>query len=108
MYSVVFTCNNRPESLKETLESWASVRSISSWKCWAFVEPSNRRTEVLDIINKCSLDFNIILNERQNGVLHNPWVALDTAFQDGSDFVVLAEDDIIVSSDTVEYFEKAS
>lgn len=108
MYSVVFTCYNRPEFLKETLDSWANVRGIESWRKWIFVEPSDRRDEVLRLIDKSPLDFTVVLNEWKFGVLHNPWVALDTAFYNGSDFAVLAEDDIIVSTDTVEYFTSAS
>lgn len=101
---LVFTCNNRPEFLQETLESWSNVRSLDSWKKWIFVEPSDRRSEVLQVIKKSGLNFNVVLNDKKNGVLHNPWVAMDTAFSDGCDFAVLAEDDIIVSSDIAEYF----
>lgn len=108
MYSVVFTCNDRPEFLKETLESWEKVRGIETWNKWIFVEPSSRRDEVLRLINHSSLDFTVVLNEWKFGVLHNPWAALDTAFYNGSDFAVLAEDDIIVSTDVVEYFTYAS
>lgn len=108
MYSVVFTCYNRPEFLSETLASWEKVRGIEAWRKWIFVEPSDRRDEVLRIINASSLDFTVVLNEWRFGVLHNPWAALDTAFYNGSDFAVLAEDDIIVSTDTVEYFTAAS
>lgn len=107
-YSAVFTCNNRPEFLKDTLDHWSGVRGIEDWDLWIFVEPSERRSEVLHLIEKSTLDFKVILNEWKFGVLHNPWAALDTAFYNGADFAVLAEDDIIVSTDTVEYFTAAS
>jgi hypothetical protein len=107
-YSLVFTCNDRPEFLKDTLEYWEQVRGIRNWDLWIFVEPSSRRDEVLRLIEKSSLDFKVILNEWKFGVLHNPWAALDTAFYNGADFAVLAEDDIIVSTDTAEYFIAAS
>jgi hypothetical protein len=104
---LVFTCNNRPEFLTETLESWAQVRGLDAWRKWIFVEPSTVRSDVLSVINNSGLELNTVLNDRKHGVLHNPWVAIDAAFSEGCDFVVLAEDDIIVSSDTVEYFTAA-
>ncbi len=105
--SLVFTCNNRPEFLEETLDSWANARSFGSWEPWIFVEPSNKREAVLRLIERSPMKFNIVLNEQQHGVLHNPWVAFETAFQNGADFVILAEDDLIVSTDVVEYFKAA-
>lgn len=45
----------------------------------------------------------VIVNPRRLGVLANPWHALDDGFARGP-FTVLAEDDLTVSFDAVEYF----
>jgi len=48
------------------------------------------------------------LNPHKMGVLTNPWQALNTAFTDGADFAVLAEDDLLPSTDILEMFEWAA
>lgn len=105
---LVFTAYNRPEYLQSTITSWNGVRNLRSWNTAFFVEPSENRNEVENIA--LSLQTNVTLhnNETKLGVLVNPWHALDTTFQGGADFVVLAEDDVLVSSDILEYFEWAS
>ena len=51
----------------------------------------------------------IIVNPERYGVLEHPWVALENLFQnEGYDFVVRAEDDLIVSDDILEYFDWAA
>ena len=60
-----------------------------------------------------SVDFApavIALNRLRQGVLGNPWLALDHAFgvspdlHGPRDFAILAEEDLIVSPDVLEYF----
>ena len=45
----------------------------------------------------------ITINPQRYGVLGNPWHAFNDGFA-VSDFVVLAEEDLIVSEDVLEYF----
>lgn len=102
---VCFTVNNRPEYLRQTLESWSKVRGISDQTLLFACEPGC--PEAVDVCR--SVDFAagaIALSPQRRGVLGNPHYALDAGFgllPDG-DFAVLAEEDLIVSPDVLEYF----
>lgn len=99
---IAFTINNRPQYLKETLESWSRVRGIGDAELLFRCEPG-----CAEAVAVCrSADFapaHYRVNEERAGVLANPWLALDKGF-DWDDFVILAEEDLIVSPDTLEYF----
>jgi hypothetical protein len=110
---VVFTAFNRLDYLRMTLRSWAQVRGIDRVVFDFHVEPSEVAADVIGLISKelNSLDFVIHVNSQVLGTQENPYRALECAFTYGSlpsqragDFVILAEDDIVVSSDILEYF----
>jgi len=105
---LVFTAYNRPEYFYNTITSWNAARNLRNWKASFFIEPSPLQDVIAEIA--ITLETNVVttINETVQGVLVNPWNALNTAFLDGADFVVLAEDDVVVSQDTLEYFEWAS
>lgn len=102
---LVFTAYNRPQYLQPTVDSWNSVRKLDQWKTTFFVEPSDKLEEVNNIALSLNTQVTIEVNPERLGVLVNPWNALDTAFNNGADFVVIAEDDIVVSQDILEFFE---
>lgn len=99
---VAFTVNNRPQYLRETLESWSKVRGIGDCFLVFRCEP-----DCPEAVEMCqAVDFaasSVIRNKPQFGVLLNPWAAFDMAFT-LSDFAVLAEEDLIVSPDVLGYF----
>ena len=106
---IAFTVNNRPEYLRQTLESWSRVRGISDWVLIFACEPGC--PEAVDVCR--SVDFApavIATSPVRQGVLGNPWLALDHAFgvspelHGPRDFAILAEEDLIVSPDVLEYF----
>jgi hypothetical protein len=105
---LVFTAYNRPDYLVPTITSWNGARNLRSWNTAFFIEPSDVQGTVADMALALDTEVTIHQNETLQGVLVNPWNAINTAFESGSDFVVLAEDDVIVSQDTLEYFEWAS
>jgi GNT-I family len=100
--TVAFTVTNRPGYLAQVLESWSRVRDIGDAHLIFRCEPGCPETVAL-----CeAVDFaphTVTVNPRRLGVLANPWHALDDGFKRG-DFTVLAEDDLIVSFDVLEYF----
>lgn len=110
--AIVLTAYNRPELLRSTLDSWSRVRGIRSWE-WIFsVEPSPQLRETLDVITSFSsrnkiVRPDIIVNAQVLGVLEHPYVALDSAFRN-HEFVVRAEDDLVVADDILEYFSWAA
>jgi hypothetical protein len=103
--SVVFTASERPAYLRQTLQSWAQARGIEDAELRFHVEPGN--ADVLRICNEVSFGGNTVVyeNPERCGVLRNPWHALTAAFlQPEAEFAILAEDDIVVSQDVLDYF----
>ena len=105
---IVFTAYNRPDYLSQVVESWNNVRNLNFWNASFFIEPSDINSVIGDIAMKLETTVTVNFNAEKNGVLVNPWVALNTAFEGGADFVVLAEDDVVVSQDILEFFEWTS
>lgn len=101
---VSFTAFHRTDYWEQSLESWARVRGIEGADISVFLESSGFRDEMTEIATRILPQTVVHQNEVRLGVSKNPWVAMDDAFSTGEDFAVLAEDDIIVSSDILEYF----
>lgn len=101
---VAFTANDRLDCMRQALESWSKVRGVGNAMLLFRVEPGNQ--EMLRLCGEAS-DFAgevmVFENAEKYGELGNPWHAIDTAFTFG-DFVILAEDDDLVSTDVLEYF----
>lgn len=105
---LVFTAYNRPYYMQDTIKSWNQVRNLRQWNATFHVEPSDLQDQVIDQALLLETTTTIVVNPEKLGVLVNPWQAIDSAFSRGSDFVVIAEDDIAVSQDILEFFEWAS
>lgn len=101
---IAFTVNNRPHYLREALESWREVRGVSGVGALFSCEPGY--PEAVELCR--GADFfrsrQVAVHEGHAGVLVNPKLALDWAFQQ-SDFAVLAEEDMVVSTDALELLE---
>lgn len=111
--TVVFTVCDRPGYLAQTLEMWGHVRGLRRWRVEFYIEPTGFVKENLELIVrfKRALELDNVwayVNDRRMGVLSNPCHAYSLAFERGADFVMLAEDDVMVSSDILEYLEYAS
>lgn len=108
--TIAFTVYNRPDYLKTTLDSWLKVRNKNKHGFIFKVEASDKLEEVLSVIesfkNNIGVPVGIIINDPKSGVGKNQQEALSISF-DGmnSDATIMAEDDIIVSNDIIEYFE---
>jgi hypothetical protein len=105
---LVFTAFNRPGYLQETIASWNEARRLDQWNAKFFIEPSPLQVHTTTAANELRTTVSVQINETRQGVLVNPWNAINDAFSRDVDFVVLAEDDVLVSSDVLEYFEWAS
>jgi hypothetical protein len=104
-FKLVFTAYNRPGYLAESIRSWNFARNLTNWNTTFYIEPSELFEHVADAALTLETDVTIVANEEKFGVLVNPWQAIDHAFTSGADFVVLAEDDVAVSQDVLEFFE---
>lgn len=98
---------DRPEYLERTLTSWAGTRR-QGWRFAFAVEPGryvDRCASLLDDWCRDDPGAVVLRNSRRLGVLTNPHRALDWAFGDaGAPFAVLAEEDVLVSTDVLEFF----
>lgn len=107
MRTVAFPVFNRPRLLKETLESWAEVRGIDRWQLRFSIEDSPWQQEQYMLISQM---FPRALVNLQMGVPpslgRNLHYLLAKSFELSS-FVVMAEDDLPVATDVLEYFEWA-
>lgn len=105
---LVFTAYNRPFYLNQVVDSWNAVRDLSLWDTHFYLEPSEVEEAMTSIALNLNTTIDVSVNPERLGVLTNPWSALNSAFQRGADFVVLAEDDVVVSQDILEYFSWAA
>ncbi len=103
---LVFTAYNRPRYFETVLYTWAQVRGFHDWQPQVFLEPSEHAARMNTLAHLTGIT--VSHNPHRLGVLTNPWHALDTAFRDGADFVVLAEDDLLPSTDVLEFFTWAA
>ena len=112
---VAFTAFNRPHYMSQVLESWSYVRDVSEAHFDFHVEPGCREMETV-----CSYaprtGSSVHVNGSRLGVQRNPFAAIncafdrylrESAFEKQDDFVILAEDDFIVSTDILEWFSWA-
>lgn len=104
MDTVIFTVFQRPEYLARALASWEKVRGKEDWRFRFMVEPSDVRNEIVSLIANADLPNKVVhLNPELYGVLNNVWSGINGAFENGAEFAWVAEDDILVSDDILEY-----
>jgi hypothetical protein len=108
----MFTAYNRPHYLRETLESWSRVRGIENTFFEFHVEPGC--AEIVAVINESAISAPVVIhiNDEHLGPQANPFHAIHAGFSRFSqpspnNFVILAEDDFIVSDDIIEYLSWA-
>lgn len=101
------TANDRPEYQRQVTESWKKVRGFYELDArHIFLEPSAQHIEMEALAGGLG---EVYTNPNKLGVLANPFSALTYMFgTQNCDFVILAEDDIVVSTDTIEYFKWAA
>ena len=99
---VAFTVHNRPGYLRETLASWERVRGIGYARLLFCCEPG-----CPEAVQACEdVTFApraVIVNPQRYGVLGNAWNALEHGSRE-DEFTILAEEDLVVSPDVIEYF----
>jgi hypothetical protein len=108
--AVLFTAFNRLEYLKETLDSWSKVDDKIDYDFHFYVEPSDVVKDIVDSIiffrDNTGVRAFININKNVLGTGGNTWKGFDDLFIE-YEFVILAEDDVIVSKDILRYFNAA-
>ncbi len=106
--AILFTVFDRVDYLKETLESWSKVDFVEEYDFYFYVEPSELVNEITEAINDFQENFgsrlNIVYNKDVLGTGGNTWRGFNDLFE-SYDFVILAEDDVVVSKDILRYFD---
>lgn len=113
---VVFTAHKRQDYLRKSLESWGRARGIENAVLDFHIEPSEEFGAVCEVIYhqvaRQAGELTLHPNPALLGVQRNPYQALYCGFSSywhehtggPRDFVILAEDDFVVSDDVLEYF----
>lgn len=108
MKAIVLTACNRPDYLREMLES-LSKNDLTGYKLLLGIEPKDQ--SVIDLCNNIDfIETDIVVNESILGVRVNPHTLLKRAFTSGYTQVVYLEDDLLISPDAIEmcnwYFKR--
>ncbi len=105
---LVLMANDRPEYFHDVANSWTKVRGLHHWSPYVSLEPTHRLADMHAVAASYGLEVRI--NPARFGVLEHPWQILHRAFDgdDPADFAVIAEDDVLVSDDILEYYNWAA
>ena len=105
---VAFTVSGQREKyLRKTLDSWRAVRGVEDWSFLFSFEPCEQVFPLGAFFEwaKAALpDVHVQVNKVRQGCARNTHLAMSTAFSQGAQFAVLAEEDIEVAADILEYF----
>src|SRR5216683_913455 len=100
----------REKYLRQTLDSWSKVRGIQDAHLLFCLEPLTFRAhpfpvaEFGEFVRRSFASSRVVSNEVRKGCFINTRDTMDHAFAGGADFAVLAEEDLVVSADVLEYF----
>lgn len=102
--TLVFTVCQRPFYFREVLASWGEVRGIQDWRVIFMIEPTDQtQAQVAAIDAFRHPDKQLVFNHERLGVLVNPWEGFERAFSSGAEYVVIGEEDLVVSEDVLEF-----
>jgi len=110
-FTIAFTVScQREKYLREALNSWGRVRGIQDAHLLFCLEPRPVHSpfpvaEFRDFLHRSFVHTEIVRNPEVLGVTANTRNAMELAFaRRPDDFVVLAEEDLLVSMDILEWF----
>ena len=100
---IVMTACKRPEYTQKVVDSLSNCVDSSTYKLIPFCDgPHKEVLNVFESIDFCDVEINI--NEKRVGHTLNTHRALTRGFQ-LSDYVILLEDDTVLSKDFLEYHQ---
>jgi hypothetical protein len=100
---LAFPVYNRPHYTGPVLESWRNVRGIEDTHIIHRLEPGYPEMAELVRRERPKADGEVLINARQAGNDQNMKAAVQTGFDTGAEFVIAAEDDVLVSEDLLGY-----
>ena len=100
----------RQKYLRQALGTWRRARGIGDWHLLFSLEPCRLNFPVAEFTQWAKRVFassEVSVNDQRLGCLRNTRRAMRLAFASGAAFAMLAEEDILVSEDVLEYFSWA-
>jgi hypothetical protein len=111
--AIVFIAYDRPHYFKVTLESWSMVKDIEQYDIYFSIDRTEDRKifkNQLKLINdfkfKIPSKVYIHINDPKFGMGHNQHNSLNRLFSLDYDFIIQAEEDVVVSKDVLHYFNQ--
>jgi hypothetical protein len=105
---IAFTVSGlRQKYLREALGTWGRARGIGDWHLLFALEPCRTTFPVAEFTqwaNRVFASAEVVVADQHLGCLKNTRRAMRLAFAAGAEFAILAEEDILVSDDVLEYF----
>lgn len=104
---IAFTVSGlREKYLRAALGSWGRARGVQDWHLLFSLEPCQRSFPVADFtwwVKRNFASAEVVVADRHLGCLANTRQAMRLAFDRGAEFAVCAEEDLLVSTDVLEY-----
>jgi hypothetical protein len=104
--AVVMTAHRRPYYLRRALDSWAWARGVDDLAVFRVsLDASDKAAEMTQVVGDVPFRADMVLNDPPYGVSVNPVEAGSAVLRDfpDADFLVVAEEDLIVADDVLEY-----
>ncbi|WP_071190077.1 glycosyltransferase [Trichormus sp. NMC-1] len=108
MKIVAITAYNRPTLLYSCLKNLSQAHKVEEWEIWISIDPSNVTNKIVSIIESFAnqkLKVNFVVNDSRLGVRKNPYKLLQWCFGHEASLVLYLEDDVLVSSDCLNFSE---
>lgn len=109
---LAFTACDRPNFLNESLDSWEKTNLNLVTSVQFYIEPTEKLAEIHAVIDgfekNCPVPVIRHVNKEKLGCSRNTWGVFENLFDKQlATAVILAEDDFLVSSDLLDFFEAA-
>ncbi len=105
--ALLLTVFDRVDLLEPVVASWRRVPELASWHVRVAAEPSTVADQVVEVLAGLP-GADVVVNAERLGVAENPYRHLGALFDAGYDFVVRAEDDLLVADDVLRFLTWAA
>lgn len=109
--AIIFIAHNRPKYFQQVLDSFSNVQNLSDYDLFFNLDGKNKEnikcvTKFLKSISYTITPDTIKINNTPLGCGANHKDGISRVFNLGYDYVICAEDDVIITNDTLYYFNK--
>jgi hypothetical protein len=105
--AICATAHNRPERLERLLASVARAQGCAQWTLFLSIEPTPRLAEIQAVVDRYrpALQLHSRVNADCKGVRQNPFDTVEWALANGSETILLLEDDLIIDRQALRWCE---